>query len=91
MGLIKKAEKAVEKADKALETVNKELTDTSKEIQKTLDNSGKSVQMIVKGIGIFLVVSIITDIITLGVSLAKTKANKGSSITIQNLYLGQKK
>lgn len=83
--------KTVKKADDALDQTKKELSDTSEKMQKVLDESSDSVKTAVKVLTIALGVSIITNVITIITTLSKHKARKLPMITIQNLYLGDRK
>lgn len=83
--------KTVKKADDALDQTKKELSDTSEKVQKVLDESSNSVKTAVKVLTIALGVSIITNVITIITTLSKHKSRKLPTITIQNLYLGDRK
>lgn len=83
--------KTVKKADDALDQTKKELSDTSEKVQKVLDESSNSVKTAVKVLTIALGVSIITNVITIIATLSKHKSRKLPTITIQNLYLGDRK
>lgn len=83
--------KTTKKVDDTLDQTKKELSDTSEKMQKVLDESSDSVKTAVKVLTIALGVSIITNVITIITTLSKHKARKLPMITIQNLYLGDKK
>lgn len=89
-GLFGKIKETAEKADETMDQVKKDLSDTSTKAQAVLDNSSKSVQTVVKVVTIALIVSIITNIITLGSNIVGHKKNKQPNVTIENLYLGGK-
>ena len=88
--MFERFKKTAEKADETMDQVKKDLSETSEKMQEVLDSSGKSVQNVVKIISVALVVSIITNIITIGINIAGHKKTKAPSIIIQNLYLGGK-
>ena len=69
----------------------KKADDTLDQTKKVLDESSYSVKTAVKVLTIALGVSIITNVITIITTLSKHKARKLPMITIQNLYLGDKK
>lgn len=80
-----------QKAAALLDSAKKDVNETATNIQKTLDESGKSVKMVITGTLIALGVSILCNFITIGMTVHVTKSNKGSQpIVIENLYLGGK-
>ena len=63
--------------------------ETAEKVQKTLDESGKSVQMVITGTLVALGVSILCNIITIGMTVHATKIGRHQQpIVIENLYLG---
>ena len=68
--------KTASKADDALD-----------QAKKSIDASEKSVKTIVNILGAALIVSIITNVITIGANISNKRNAKGSVI-IHNLYLG---
>ena len=89
--MFKWLKKTTKKVDDTLDQTKKDLSETSEKIQNVLDESNNSVKNIVKIIVIALGVSIVTNCVTMFATLSKHKARKSSTITIQNLYLGDKK
>ena len=83
--------KTIKKADDTLDQTKKDLGETSEKLQAVLDESSDSVKIIAKVIVIALGVSIITNCVTMFTTLSKHKVRKIPTITIQNLYLGDKK
>lgn len=81
--------KTATKAENTLDQAQKDLSETSSKIQTVLDESGKSVQVIVDVLSIALIVSIVTNIITIGLNISSHKKAK-TSVIIQNLYIGKK-
>lgn len=90
MGLFSSLKKAADSADKTLKKTREDVTVTADKIQKTLDESGKGVQIVMKTIVVTLCVSILTNFITVGLNLISRKPKK-PSIVIHNLYLGDHK
>jgi len=79
-GLKKKAGEAIDSAKK-----------TAEKVQKTLDESGKSVQIVIVGTLIALGVSVLCNMVTIGMTVHATRVNKAHQpIIIENLYLGGK-
>ena len=76
--------KTTKKVDDTLDQTKKDLGETSEKLQAVLDESSDSVKTVVK-------VNIITNCVTMFATLSKHKARKMPTITIQNLYLGDKK
>ena len=83
--------KTTKKVDDTLDQTKKDLGETSEKLQAVLDESSDSVKIIAKVIVVALGVSIITNCVTMFATLSKHRARKISTITIQNLYLGDKK
>lgn len=83
--------KTAKKTEDTIEQAGKDLSDTSEKMQAVLNESSDSVKVIVKILTIALGVSILTNCITIFATLSKHKARKMPTITIQNLYLGDKK
>lgn len=79
------------KVDDTLDKAKTELTETSDKIQKVLDEGGDSVKVAVKGLIVVFGVSILTNTLNIILALSKHKTTKTPTITIQNLYLGDKK
>lgn len=82
--------KTTKKVDDTLDQTKKDLGETSEKLQAVLDESSDSVKIIAKVIVIALGVSIITNCVTMFATLSKHRARKIPTITIQNLYLGDK-
>lgn len=89
-GLFGKIKETAEKADETMEQAGKDLSDTSNKVQKVLDESGKSVQIIVKSVSIALLVSVAANVVNIILAIANRK-NNNAHIRIENLYLGDKK
>ncbi len=89
--MFKWLKKTTKKVDDTLDQTKKDLSETSEKIQNVLDESNNSVKNIVKIIVIALGVSIVTNCVTMFATLSKHKARKSPTITIQNLYLVDKK
>lgn len=89
-GLFGKIKETAEKADETMEQAGKDLSDTSNKVQKVLDESGKSVQLIVKSVSIALLVSVAANIVNIILAIANRK-NNNAHIRIENLYIGDKK
>lgn len=83
--------KTSNKVNDTLDKTSKDLSETSEKVQKVLDESSDSVKIVVDILVVSLSVSIITNCITMFSTLSKHKYRKMPSITIQNLYLGNKK
>lgn len=80
--------KTAKKADDTMDQVKNDCADTSEKLQKVLDESSESVKIIVKVMTIALVVSITANVINI-VGIIKNH-RKVPTISIQNLYLGDK-
>lgn len=87
MGLLGWLKRASGKAEDTLDQTKKDISETAGKIQETLNESSKGVQTVVGIIAIALGVSIITNIITIGLNIAKYKSNR-HSVVIEKLYLG---
>ena len=87
MGLFGWLKRASGKAEDTLDQTKKDISETAGKIQQTLDESSKGVHTVVEVITIALGISIITNIITIGLNIAKHKSNR-QSIVIEKLYLG---
>lgn len=81
------------KTEDAVDKVQEDLNKTSNKMQEVLDEGGNSVKVITKILVIAFGVNILTNFVTMFVGLSKNKLKKTSpiTITIQNLYLGDKK
>lgn len=90
MGLFGWLKRASGKAEDTLDQTKKDISETAGKIQQTLDESSKGVQTVVEVITVALCVSIITNIITIGLNVANHKSNR-HGITIEKLYLGYPK
>lgn len=82
--------KTTKKVDDTLDQTKKDLGETADKLQTVLDESSDSVKTVVKVLVIALSVNIITNCVTMFVTLSKHRTGKAPSITIQNLYLGDK-
>lgn len=81
--------KTADKADVAIDQVKKDMSETAGKVQEVLDESNKSVNVIINVVLITLGVSILGNIINIGLSISKHKQTSvPSKIIIQNLYLG---
>lgn len=78
-----------EKAEETLDQTKKDISETAGKIQKTLDESSKGVQTITEVIVIALGISILTNIITIGLNISNHSKNK-KAIVIHNLYVRSK-
>ena len=87
MGVFSWLKRTSGKAEETLDQTKKDISETATKIQTTLDESGKSVQTVVSVITIALVVSIATNIITIGSNISKHRRSK-ETIIVHNLYLG---
>lgn len=83
--------KTTKKVDDTLDQTKKDLGETSEKLQAVLDESGESVKTVVKILTVALGVSIFTNIVTMACTLAKHRYHKVPTITIENLYLGDRK
>lgn len=90
MGLFGWLKRASGKAEDTLDQTKKDISETAGKIQQTLDESSKGVQTVVEVITVALCVSIITNIITIGLNVASHKSNR-HDIVIEKLYLGYPK
>ena len=79
------------KANDTLDQTKQDLNETAGKIQEVLDESNDSVKVIAKVVVVALTVSILTNCVTMFVTLSKHKYRKIPTITIQNLYLGGQK
>lgn len=86
-GLFGKIKETAEKADETMEQAGKDLSDTSNKVQKVLDESGKSVQLIVKSVSIALLVSVAANVVNIILAIANRRSNN-AQIRIEKLYLG---
>lgn len=86
MGVFGWLKKASGKAEDVMDQTKKDISETADKIQETLNQSSKGVQTIVEVITIALGISILTNIITIGLNISNHKFSK-HSIVIQNLYL----
>ena len=77
------------KAGEAIDSAKKDLNETAEKVQKTLDESGKSVKWVMVGTTLALAVSILCNIITIGMSIHSTRVNRTRhQIIIEKMYLG---
>lgn len=83
--------KTTKKVNDTLDQTKQDLNETAGKIQEVLDESNDSVKIIAKVIVVALGVSIITNCVTMFATLSKHRSRKIPTITIQNLYLGNKK
>lgn len=90
MGLFNWLQKTSTKAEETLDQTKKDISETAGKIQKTLDESSKGVKTVVGIITIALGISILTNIITIGLNISNHRNNK-NSVIIHNLYLGDKR
>lgn len=79
------------KANDTLDQTKQDLGETAGKIQEVLDESNDSVKVIAKVVVVALTISILTNCVTMFATLSKHKYRKIPTITIQNLYLGDKK
>lgn len=80
--------KTASKADEALDQAKEDMSNTAEKVQKVLDESSKSVNIIIDVVLATLAVSIVGNVMNIGFSIAKHKReNVPSKIIIQNLYL----
>lgn len=87
MGLLGWLKRASGKAEDTLDQTKKDISETAGKIQQTLDESSKGVHTVVEVIVIALGISIITNVVTIGLNIAKHKSNR-HSVVIEKLYLG---
>ena len=82
MGLFKRVKNITEKADKAMDSA-----------QAALDSSSKGIQTVIDILSVALIVSICTNVVTIGLNILGAKHNRipKSQIIIHNLYLGGSK
>ena len=90
MGLFGWLKRASGKAEDTLDQTKKDISETAGKIQQTLDESSKGVQTVVEVITVALCISIITNIITIGLNIANHKSNR-RGVVIEKLYLGYPK
>ncbi len=80
--------KTASKADEALDQAKEDLSNTAEKVQKVLDDSSRSVNVIIDVVLVTLAVSIIGNIVNIGFSIAKHKhSDTSTKIIIQNLHL----
>ena len=81
MGLFKRVKNITEKADKAMDSA-----------QEALNSSSKGIQTVIDILSVALIVSICTNVVTIGINLINAKHGRmpKSQIVIHNLYLGGK-
>ncbi len=89
--MFKWLKRTTKKVDDTLDQTKKDLSETSEKVQKVLDESSNSVKIVVEILVIALSVNIVTNCITMFSTISKHKSRKIPTITIQNLYLGDKK
>lgn len=75
------------KAEDTVDQTKKDVNETAVKMQETLDTSSRGVQVIVEGILIALGVSIIGNLIAIGLNIHAHKRGR-HQIVIHNLYLG---
>lgn len=81
--------KTADKADGAIDQVRKDMSETAGKVQEVLDESNKSVNVIINVVLVTLGVSILGNLINIGLSISRHKQTSApSKIVIQNLYLG---
>ena len=88
MGLLKKMKEKVSKAEENLGQVKKDVVETTNKMQTVLDESSKSVQILVTAGTIAIIVGVIANAISIMANLSKHKRNQMPTIVIQRLYLG---
>ena len=81
--------KTATKADETLDQTKKDIAETADKVQQVLDESGKSVNTVIKVVTIALIVSVVANIINIGSTILHGKSK--STVVIENLYLGDKK
>lgn len=87
MGLGSKMKEMANKANETLDQTKKEVGDTSKKIQKVLDESGDSVNILVKAMLGAIFVSILGNLVNIGLSVMNKKRNTTPSIVVDKLYI----
>ena len=87
MGLGSKVKEMANKANETLDQAKKEVGDTSKKIQKALDESGNSVNILVKAMLGAIFVSILGNLVNIGLSVMSKKRNTTPSIVVDKLYI----
>lgn len=90
MGLFNWLQKTSSKANEALDQTKKDISETAGKIQLALDESSNGVKKVVGIITIALGISILTNIITIGLNISNHRNNK-NAVVIHNLYLGEKR
>lgn len=83
--------KTTKKVDDTLDQTKKDLSETSEKVQQVLDESSNSVKIVVDIMIVALTVGIVTNFITMFSTISKHRARKMPIVTIQNLYLGDRK
>ena len=80
--------KTASKADEALDQAKEDMSNTAEKVQEVLDESSKSVNVIIDVVLVTLIVSTIGNILNIGFSVSKHKqASTQPKIVIQNLNL----
>lgn len=79
--------KTVAKADEAIDQAKKDMSNTADKIQKALDESGKSVTVIINAVLITLGVSITANIVNIILDICRHRRSVNPSIIIQHLHL----
>jgi len=81
--------KTADKADGAIDQVKKDMSETATKVQEVLDESNKSVNVIINVVLVTLGVSVLGNIINIGLSIARHRQPTAPSrVVIHNLYLG---
>lgn len=79
--------KTASNADEVLTQTKKDISDTADKVQQVLDESGKNVNVIINVVLVALGVSIIGNIVNVGLAISRHKSATNPSVIVHNLYL----
>lgn len=79
--------KTASNADEVLTQTKKDISDTADKVQQVLDESGKNVNIIINVVLVALGVSIVGNIINVGLAISRHRNTTKPSVVIHNLYL----
>ena len=91
MGLFGKIKDKVNKAEENLGQVKKDVVETTNKMQTVLDESSKSVQILVTVGTVAIIIGIFANTVSIMANISKHKRNQMPTIVIQRLYLGGEK
>ena len=79
--------KTASNADEVLTQTKKDISNTADKVQQVLDESGKNVNIIINVVLVALGVSIVGNIVNVGLAISRHRTMSNPNVIIHNLYL----